>query len=182
MSIATRTGDGGETSLTGNRRVFKTHPRIEICGTIDELNASLGVVRSQAGQTWLAKRIGQIQDLLIPLMGELATESDDRGRYFQKGFRRVDEEFVTIVDSLVARLEASGLSFSGWARPGDSAISAGLDVARCVCRRAERQVCGLMESGLEPNREIQRFLNRLSDGLWLLARWDESGRPTLEPE
>ena len=176
MSIATKKGDDGTTSLMYNRRVSKVHPRIEMLGFVDELNASLGQVRCQSDASRIANRIERIQKQLVELMGELATDGCDRERYQKDGFRLVDEEFIVPIDTLVVELESQMSSFQGWAYPGDNSVSASLDAARCICRRAERQVCRLIESGSEPNREIQRYLNRLSDALWLLARYIEAGK------
>ena len=176
MSIATKKGDDGTTSLMYNRRVPKVHPRIEMLGFVDELNASLGQVRCQSDASGIANRIERIQKQLVGLMGELATDGCDRERYQKDGFRLVDQEFIAPIDTLVVELESRMSSFQGWVYPGDNSVSASLDAARCICRKAERQVCRLIESGSEPNREIQRYLNRLSDALWLLARYVEAGK------
>ena len=169
-----------------NRRVSKTDPRVDAYGFVDELNASLGVVRCQESSGLLDDAVNAIQDQLVILMGELATAPEDRERYQGDGFVLVEDHFVEPIDRLVRDLESRSLSFKGWAKPGDHPIAAALDVARCVCRRAERQVCFLVERELEPNRQISRYLNRLSDSLWLLARWVETGRPEAkensEPE
>ena len=177
VSIATRTGDDGTTALMYARRVSKTHPRIEACGSIDELNAALGMVRGHASHPWLRERVAAVQDQLVHLMGEVATEVDDRERLAADGHVRVDAGFVEPLDALVTDLEGRGPALRDWARPGGSPTAAALDMARVVCRRAERQLCLLIESREETNRELQRYLNRLSDCLWLLARWEESGHP-----
>lgn len=161
-----------------NRRVSKTHPRVDAYGFVDELNAALGVIRSRDSDEFVQDTINRIQDQLVLLMGELATDPEDRERYQKDGFTLVEESFLEPVDSLVVDLEGRNLSFKGWAKPGDNPISAHFDVARCVCRRAERQVCHLVENGAEPNCQIVRYLNRLSDALWLFARWVETGRPS----
>ncbi len=174
MSIATRKGDDGTTSLMYNRRVSKGDPRIEMLGFVDELNASLGQVRCRPDASRIANKIERVQKQLVGLMGELATDGSDRERYQKNGFQLVDKEFVAPIDTLVVELESRMSSFQGWAYPGNNPVSASLDVARCICRKAERQVCRLIEVGSEPNREIQRYLNRLSDALWLLARYVEA--------
>lgn len=176
MSIATKKGDHGTTSLMYNRQVSKAHPRIEVLGFIDELNAALGQVRCQSAAFKMASKIESVQKQLVELMGELATDDCDRERYQKDGFRLVDKEFIAPIDTLVKELENRMPSFQGWSYPGDNPVSVSLDIARCICRKAERQVCRLIESGSEPNREIQRYLNRLSDALWLLARYVEAGR------
>ncbi len=162
-----------------NRRVSKTDPRVGSYGSVDELNVALGWVRCQESSGLVRESVERVQDQLVVLMGELATAPEDRERYRGDGFTLVDASFVEPIDALVIDLEGRNLSFKGWAKPGDNPGSAALDMARCACRRAERAVCALIESDLEPNTEIARYLNRLSDALWLLARWIETGRPEV---
>jgi cob(I)alamin adenosyltransferase len=107
-------------------------------------------------------------------MGELATEATDLERYVQGGFQLVTEAMTERLDRLVVEVESQNVSFKGWAKPGASLHSAALDVARTTCRRAERRVCALLEAGELRNTEILVYLNRLSDSLWLLARWVET--------
>ena len=170
MSIATRTGDSGSTGLMYNRRVPKSHPRVEAYGSVDELNAALGMARATADDPFVSGNLLQIQKDLVTLMGELATAREDLGRYVADGFQAVTPALTEKLDALVAEVESQGLSFKGWATPGMTVHSAALDVARTTCRRAERRVHTLQESGELDNAEILVFLNRLSDLLWLLAR------------
>ena len=174
MSIVTKTGDQGSTSLMYKRRVSKCHPRVEAYGSVDELNAALGLARASASQRFVAEVIEPIQKDLVILMGELATAVEDLPRYVKDGFSLVTPDLTSRLDSSVKTIEAQDISFKGWATPGANIASAALDVARTVCRRAERRVCGLQESGQLNNPEIIVFLNRLSDLLWLLARWVET--------
>jgi len=174
MSIATRTGDDGTTGLMYNRRVSKCHPRVEAYGSVDELNAALGVARATAEQEFVRRHLLATQEDLVILMGELATLPDDLERYVKDGFKLVTAELTTKLDALVKEIEAQNVSFKGWATPGATAASAALDVARTTCRRAERRVCALREAGQLGNDEIGVYLNRLSDALWLLARWVET--------
>jgi cob(I)alamin adenosyltransferase len=104
----------------------------------------------------------------------LATAVEDLPRYVKDGFSRMTPEMTAKLEEVVKSIEAQKISFQGWATPGASVPSAALDVARTVCRRAERRVCALQESGQLENPEIIIYLNRLSDLLWLLARWIES--------
>jgi cob(I)alamin adenosyltransferase len=173
MSIATRTGDDGTTALMYKRRVPKTHPRVEAYGSIDELNAALGLARANAGDAWLGSQVLAIQKQLVTVMGELATAHEDLERYARDGYALVTPELTAKLDELVQHLEAQKISFKGWATPGATLTSAALDVARTTCRRAERRVCALGESGEPTNSEIVIYLNRLSDVLWLMARWAE---------
>lgn len=169
MSIATRTGDGGTTGLMYNRRVVKHHPRVEAYGGVDELNAALGLARSTATAE-LGACLLEIQHDLVTLMGELATAVEDLPRYVQDGFTRVTSALTQRLDRLVAELEARGVAPRGWAMPGDTPLAAALDLARTVCRRAERRVCALQETDQLRNDEIVIYLNRLADVLWLMAR------------
>ena len=174
MSIATRTGDDGTTALMYQRRVSKTHPRVEACGSIDELNAALGVARAIVRDEWLSIELRAIQQQLIIVMGELATTPPDLERYVRDGFSLVTSSMTEKLDELVKHLESQKISFKGWATPGATPVAAALDAARTACRRAERRVCALRESGEAVNPEIVIYLNRLSDVLWLMARWVET--------
>ncbi len=174
MSIATRTGDSGTTGLMYNRRISKSHPRVEAYGSVDELNAALGLARAHAAEKFLRESLLVVQKDLVILMGELATAGVDRERYVQDGFHLVTPELTSKLDRWILELEAQKISFKGWATPGATVTSAALDVARTTCRRAERRVFALGELGEQTNAEINVYLNRLSDLLWLMARWDET--------
>jgi cob(I)alamin adenosyltransferase len=175
MSIATKKGDDGTTGLMYNRRVSKCHPRVEAYGSIDELNAALGSARAAAAQVpFLHERLLEIQKDLVTVMGELATQTDDLPRYVKDAFPVVTPELTAKLDRIVQEIEAQNVSLKGWSTPGENAASAALDVARTACRRAERRVCTLQESRQLGNIEIIVFLNRLSDALWLMARWAET--------
>ncbi len=174
MSIVTKTGDDGSTGLMYNRRVSKCHPRVEAYGAVDELNAALGLARASAGHPFVSDRLLEMQKALVTLMGELATQPGDLPRYAQDGFTLVTPEMTAQLDRVVKEIEEQQITFKGWATPGANLASATLDVARTACRRAERRVCALQESNQLQNSEILVFLNRMSDALWLLARWAES--------
>lgn len=179
-SIVTRTGDAGTTGLMYNRRVPKSHPRVEAYGGVDELNAALGLARASTEDRFLSESLLGIQKQLVIVMGELATGVEDLDRYVRDGFQLVTAAQVTVLDDLVRTLESWKISFSGWATPGANRSAATLDVARTTCRRAERHVVALHEAGDLRNTEILVFLNRLSDLLWLMARWAESPRESGE--
>jgi len=177
MSITTRRGDTGETDLLFGCRVKKDYPRIDAIGCVDELNAALGLLRVTARYEKTQKEVPEVQMTLIALMGELATPVGQEEKYAETHSQRVGVETIMHMDDLVRDLEAAGaLQFKGWALPGaeGSLSSAHADMARTICRRAERAVVGL-ESTPEavPNSAIVRYLNRLSDVLWLLARMEE---------
>jgi len=173
MSIVTKAGDGGLTGLMYNRRVPKHHPRVAAYGGVDELNAALGLARALAPAALVGDNLLAIQKDLVVLMGELCVLPEDLPRYFQAGFSAVTPALTAKLDLLVRELESQNLSFHGWATPGANPGAATLDVARTVCRRAERGVCALNDTGEAVNPEILVYLNRLSDLLWLLARWSE---------
>lgn len=173
MSIATRTGDHGTTGLMYNRRVSKSHPRVEAYGTVDELNAALGLARGSTVHAFVRDRLLPIQRDLVTVMGELATAVDDLPRYAADGYPRVTPDLIDKLDVWVAEIEAQHVTFRGWATPGNTPDAAALDLARTTARRAERRVCALEEADQLRNGDIVIYLNRLSDLLWLLARWVE---------
>jgi cob(I)alamin adenosyltransferase len=174
VSIVTKTGDQGTTGLMYNRRVSKCHPRVQAYGTVDELNAAIGMARATSSEKFVRENLEIIQKDLVALMGELATLPDDLARYVKDGYAVLTPAMTAKLEGLVKEIEAQNVSFKGWATPGASASSAALDVARTVCRRAERDVCALKEGSQLANDEILIYLNRLSDLLWLFARWAEN--------
>ncbi len=176
MSIVTKTGDLGATALMYNHRVPKTHPRVEAYGVVDELNAALGLARATGEAAPTSEHLLAIQKDLIVLMGELATASEDRERYIKDGFPQTTPALTAKLETLIKELEAGKVAFKGWATPGSNLHSAALDMARTICRRAERRVCSLQEARELHNPELIIYLNRLSDLLWLLARWVEGAQ------
>ncbi len=182
MSIATRTGDQGSTSMMYNRRVPKCHPRVEAFGCVDELNSALGLARAASADGFIRDNLLTIQQQLVTLMGELATAVEDLPRYVLDGHPLTEPALTATLDRLVAEMEAQHLTFRGWAMPGENPLSAALDLARTVCRRAERRVCQLHEDKQLRNQEIIVHLNRLSDVLWLMARWVEAVRTRARPD
>jgi cob(I)alamin adenosyltransferase len=174
MSIVTRTGDKGTTTVMYGRRVSKCHPRVEAYGTVDELNSALGTARAAATKDSAREPLYAIQQDLVAVMGELATAPEDLPRYLGDGHTLVTPALTHKLEVVIKGLESQGIALKGWATPGDTMGSAALDVARAVCRRAERRVVALQETGQLHNAEIIVYLNRLADLLWLMARWDEA--------
>jgi cob(I)alamin adenosyltransferase len=157
------------------RRVSKDHPRVDAYGSVDELNAALGLARSLAqknGKELLAK----IQKALVGLMGELAVAAEDLHRYESDGYARLKDEDLDLLDQKIEQMEKSAPKASGWSTPGGSPAGAALDLARTVCRRAEREVWKLEKAQGNIRSLIPRYLNRLSDLLWLLERATEAGK------
>jgi len=165
MSIATKRGDGGQTGLAGGIRVSKSSLRVEAYGTVDELNSILGMARSTCEDTDLRERTKVIQRQLFMVGSSLATPPESR-----KGQVPITEDMVEELTKQVYEFEAIEGLLSDWSLPGEHPAAAVYDVARTVCRRAERCVVRLIESGdkVEPN--TLAYLNRLSDLLWLFAR------------
>lgn len=171
-SIATRTGDDGSTSLLYGQRVPKDHPQIEAIGAFDELNVALGAVKPllASGATAPRELLTAIQQNLVALMGELACSETDLARYLASKFTKLVPADLARLDAAVAALEAQGLKYDGWATPGANALAAAFDFARATARRAERRLVALPGQGRTVRPELQQFINRLSDLLWLLAR------------
>lgn len=174
MSIVTKTGDAGTTGLMYGRRVPKNHPRVEACGALDELNAALGLARATAEHDFVRENLFWIQKSLVDVMGEVGVLTEDLPRYLKDGYAQITPELVAKLEKTVREIEAQKISFKSWATPGATVNSAALDVARTTCRRAERRVFDLVEAGELSNAVILVFLNRLSDLLWLFARWVEA--------
>src|SRR5207253_7795381 len=151
----------------------KTDPRVEAYGAVDELTAALGLARAVCDDKFVGEQIFAVQKDLIKVMGELATLPEDRQRYLKDGFQVTDAKMVDWVTAVIVDLEKDkSLYPKDWVIPGASAVSGALDFARVTCRRAGRQVATLNES----NPEILRYLNRLSDLCWILARSCERGK------
>ena|SRR5271165_2447996 len=164
-SIATKKGDGGQTSLTGGLRVSKSSIRVETYGTIDELNSVMGFARSITDDADLRERTEKIQRELFQVGSALATPPQSR-----KGEPPLNSAMVDALTDQVHELEAIPGMLSDWSIPGEHTAAAAYDVARTVCRRAERNVVRLIESGEAVEADVLPYLNRLSDLLWLFGR------------
>ena len=174
MSIVTKTGDKGETSLMYGRRVPKGDPRVDAYGCVDELSSALGMARAVCQEKFLAEQILAAQKDLIIVMGELATLPEDRQRYVKDGFQPTNPAMVDRLTNVIVDLEKDeSLYPKDWVIPGRNPTSAALDFARTTCRRAERRVSPLLVGEEDFNPEILRYLNRLSDFCWILARYCE---------
>jgi cob(I)alamin adenosyltransferase len=172
--VYTRVGDRGETALVGGRRVPKDSPRIAAYGTLDELNAVVGLVRAfneerirkSALHRWLDEVLRKIQNQLFDLGSELATPPEAA----YEGMFRVGAREVRELEALMDRCQKDLAPLKSFILPGGGRIHGFLHQARTVCRRAERDVLAL--SRLEPIGEGPlRYLNRLSDAFFVLGRW-----------
>ena len=165
MSIATKQGDKGQTSLPGGARVSKADLRVEAYGTIDELNATLGFARSICRNAEIASWTAEIQKSLFRVGSALAlppTGTEPQAR--------VTQEDVDHLTDLVHTIEAKEGILSDWSLPGAHTEAAAFEIARTVCRRAERSIVRLIEDGKTVDSHALPYVNRLSDLLWLFGR------------
>lgn len=166
--IYTRTGDDGSTRLASGALASKSDPRVEAYGTVDELNAVLGLARlHSAGDEALDAMLGRIQNELFDLGADLATPQEPPPAW--EALRIIAsqvERLETEIDAMNTRMAA----LTSFVLPGGSALSAHLHLARTVCRRAERDAVRLVESGQTVNADAIRYLNRLSDHLFVASR------------
>ena len=165
MSIATKRGDSGSTGLPGGVRVSKTNPRVECYGTIDELISQMGFARSITGHKEVHDLTKEIQRELFKVGSAIGTAPESR-----KPAPAITQEMVDALEAHVHRIEAMEGILGDWSLPGETSDAAAMDVARTICRRAERLAVGLFETGVLTNPQILSYLNRLSDVLWLLGR------------
>jgi cob(I)alamin adenosyltransferase len=165
MSIATKRGDGGQTGLAGGIRVSKADLRVESYGTVDELNTFLGFARSICQTAEIKEWTETIQRTLFRLGSALATPPESK-----KTPPVISLEDVAMLTDLVHRIEAIEGILSDWSLPGAHPESAAFEVARTVCRRAERNAVRFVENGGTIKPEIIAYLNRLSDVIWLFGR------------
>ena len=164
MSIATKRGDTGETGLIGDVRISKGSLRVEAYGSVDELNSALGFARSLCTRPEVAAWTETIQRTLFRVGGALATPPDSNAP------SSLTPNDVTFLTDLVYQIEAVDGILSDWSLPGAHVESAAYEVARTTCRRVERNVVRLLESGEEVHPDVLAYLNRLSDLIWLFGR------------
>ncbi len=171
--VTTRTGDDGTTGLLGDLRVPKTDDRVVALGEVDEATSTLGVARAacrSAGLTRIHDLLLSFQNDLYALMGDIATTPEARPKI---GLYLSDVRLEAL-DALVLSLRQEVQIGTRFIVPGDHPASATIDLARAVTRRAERAVIPLTKQGWLPNTTPQRYLNRLSDVLFLLGRLADS--------
>jgi cob(I)alamin adenosyltransferase len=166
MSIATKHGDKGDTGLIGGARVSKADLRVEAYGTVDELGASMGFARSICEDEEVRGLTKSIQRELFTVAGAIASPAGGA----ESPTTYVTPEMVEALTAHVTRIEATEGLLSDWSLPGDHAAAAAYDVARTVCRRAERAVVRAAEAGADIPPQVTAYLNRLSDLLWLFGR------------
>ncbi len=176
MSITTRIGDKGTTSLFSGEMVPKYSLRTEAYGDIDELNSALGVARALCQREGVLERIHEIQKELFVVGAELATTKE----CLMLLGERVDASFLARMDQRRDALEAMITMPRGFIIPGGTLAAAHIDLARTIARRCERKAVRLRDEGLIDNEALLVWLNRLSDYLWLLGRFEEGDRVILK--
>lgn len=178
-SIVTRHGDAGETSLLYGGRVPKDDLHTEAYGVIDEAVSALGLARALEARPEPAARLLELQRQLFTVGAELATARGERAR-LEQHFATVDAATVDALEAETHVLEAQH-PVTSFVIPGATAVGAALDVARTVVRRAERRAVALDRAGQLENPQVLRYLNRLSDLLFMLAREAEQGGTVAKP-
>ena len=175
-SVTTKKGDSGYTDMLYGDRVSKADDIIEACGILDEVVAQTGLARAASNDDWIKERLLQIQNKLFSVGAELATTAEMRARLNQK--------FVTIEPTDVEQLETEIIDYieqridlgNSFIIPGNSQASAMIDMAKTVVRRLERYIVKLETNGKVHNPNIIKYLNRLSDAMFLLARYQDRER------
>ena len=162
MSLATQTGDGGTTALIGGKRVSKGDMRVEAYGTVDELVSLIGLARALAGHDEASSIAKGLQRDLFAVAEALASDEDPP--------KSIDSARIRDITGHVHRIEKQDGILVDWAIPGDHAGAAAFEVARTVCRRAERVVVRLRAGGARIDGSLIVYINRLADLLWLLSR------------
>jgi cob(I)alamin adenosyltransferase len=171
MKIYTKTGDNGQTSLFGGRRVWKDDLRISAYGSIDELNAFLGVAVAEIKNQELAEIIKSIQNELFTVGSDLATPIDNGNTGFV--IPRVNDSFGKRLELLIDKFDSQLPTLKNFILPCGAKGCSMLHLARTVCRRAEREIVALKKNE-EINSEVEIYINRLSDLLFVLARFENS--------
>ncbi len=172
--VYTRRGDNGETALVGGKRVAKHSPRVEAYGTIDELNSVVGIARVfneeslEAGEAhrFLDEVFCRIQDELFDVGSELATPSE----FVRDGMYRVSQSEVDRLEKLIDKCQEDLEPLKSFILPGGGRVGAYLHQCRTVCRRAEREISRLSREE-EINKNLIKYVNRLSDLFFVLSRW-----------
>ena len=168
MKIYTKTGDGGKTSLIGGTKVFKSNPRIEAYGTVDELNSYIGLVSDYSNDEHIQNVLKEIQDRLFTIGSELAC---DPGKETKVSIPDLYESDVQFLEKEIDKMDEELPAMKHFILPGGLPLVSFTHIARCVCRRAERCCVNLNEREEKSGALIIKYLNRLSDYLFTLARY-----------
>ena len=170
--IYTKLGDKGNTDLLYGGRVRKTDLHCVAFGTVDEANSALGLARSLSKDPWVRDRLMEVQQDLFTVGAELATKPDLRVHLIEH-FPIVTEEMTTRLETLIDEISEQITLPKSFIVPGGSQASAAIDIGRSAMRRAEREAIQLLDLEELANIEVPRYLNRLSDFLFMLARFED---------
>jgi cob(I)alamin adenosyltransferase len=168
FKIYTKTGDKGTTSLIGGTKVSKAHLRIEAYGTVDELNSYIGLCRDLISDDATRKALLETQDRLFTVGAALACDPEKESKMKIPDLQETD---VAFLEKEIDRMNERLPEMKNFILPGGNVSVSQLHVARCICRRAERSCVRLSEAGQETDLIIGKYLNRLSDYLFVLARY-----------
>jgi cob(I)alamin adenosyltransferase len=180
MKIYTRTGDDGTTGLLYGGRVAKDDLRTSVYGTLDETVAALGVARAAGLTERVSELVVRVQREMFVAGAELATAPDNQAK-LEPDVSRVTPEMTRRAEADIDALVAEHPLPREFVLPGETPGSAGLDLARSVLRRAERQAVAMSRAGMLTDPEVLRYLNRVSDLLFALARFEEAERGRRAP-
>lgn len=172
MKIYTKQGDEGETSLLYGGRTSKTDPRVTAYGTLDEAISAMGMARAASADDWVRARLFEAQRDLFTVMAELASAPSEHGK-FKKHFKAITSDRTAYLESVIDEVDSRINLPSSFVIPGASAGSAAIDFARSVLRRAERDIIALGRVSDLMNPEIVKYVNRCSDALFMLARYED---------
>lgn len=176
--VYTKTGDKGETSLLGGTRVPKFHDRIEAYGTLDELNSFIGLINDETADEYIKALLLEIQDRIFTAESLLASDPDNPPK---RELPKLTEDDVKMLEKEIDKMNETLPELSSFILPGGHRLSSMAHIARCVCRRAERLTIKLnIQHPVNP--VVIRYLNRLSDYLFVLSRkfvYDNNGKEIL---
>ncbi len=176
MNIYTRSGDGGETGLLFGGRVPKTDVRTETYGAADHAVSAIGLARAMTTESRVREILLDVQREMFMIGAELATDLSNRD-HLVKTFRTITADHVSRLESLIDDLAQDVRLPPNFIIPGASPGSAALDVARTQVREAERRIVEMRREGLLPNSHVMAYVNRLSDLLFMLARYEDRHLP-----
>jgi cob(I)alamin adenosyltransferase len=168
IKIYTKTGDKGTTSLIGGTKVPKSHLRIEAYGTVDELNSWIGFVNDQIDHKKTKALLKEIQDRLFTIGSSLACDPDKETKLKIPDLKETD---VTLLEEEMDKMNAKLPEMKSFILPGGHPAVSAIHITRCVCRRTERQCVLLRQNNMYVDPLIIKYLNRLSDFLFVLARF-----------
>lgn len=168
FKIYTKTGDKGTTSLIGGTKVPKNDIRIETYGTVDELNSWIGLVNDQLNDAELKNDLKEIQDRLFTIGSSLATDAD---KDIKMRLPDLHEGDIQVLEKRIDEMTAQLPEMKSFILPGGHVAVSSVHIARCVCRRAERLAVSMQQHELFVDENVIRYLNRLSDYLFTLARY-----------